>query len=81
MDIAQTVLTSIGWTWTIWELMWMSGFALVMIFFFLPETSANNILYRKTARLRKLTGNKDLICEPELVGESMTGKDIVQMVT
>lgn len=69
-----------GWTWTIWELMWMSGFALVMIFFFLPETSANNILYRKTRRLRKITGNKDLICEPEIQGESMTGKDIVMMV-
>jgi len=60
--------------------MWLSGFALVMLFFFLPETSANNILYRKTRRLRKVTGNKNLICEPELVGESMTGKDIVQMV-
>lgn len=69
-----------GWTWTIWELMWLSGFSLVLFFFFLPETSSANILYRRTKRLRKLTGNDKLICEPELIGEQMTGKDIVMMV-
>ena len=69
-----------GWTWTIWELMWLSGFALVLFFFFLPETSSANILYRRTRRLRKITGNEKLICEPELQGEQMTGKDIVMMV-
>jgi len=72
--------TAEGWTWTIWELMWIAGFALVMIFFFLPETSSANILFRKTRRLRKLTGNKDLICEPELIGEAMSGNEIVNMV-
>jgi len=68
-----------GWTWTIWELMWLSGFALIFLFFFLPETSANNILYRKTRRLRKLTGNDKLTCEPELMSQKMTGKDIAMM--
>lgn len=69
-----------GWTWTIWELMWLSGFTLVLLFFLLPETSSANILYRRTMRLRKLTGNDKLICEPQLVGEQMTGKEIVMMV-
>ena len=68
-----------GWTWTIWELMWLSGFSLVLFIFLLPETSSANILYRRTRRLRKLTGNEKLKCEPELVGETMTGKDIVFM--
>jgi DHA1 family multidrug resistance protein-like MFS transporter len=68
-----------GWTWTIWELMWLSGFAFVFLFFFLPETSANNILYRRTQRLRKKTGDKKLTCEPELMSESMSRKDIVMM--
>ena len=68
-----------GWTWTIWELMWLSGFCWVFLFFLLPETSSANILYRRTQRLRKLTGNDKLICEPELMAEQMTGKDIVQM--
>ncbi|KAB2577382.1 Caffeine resistance protein 5 [Lasiodiplodia theobromae] len=68
-----------GWTWTIWELMWLSGFCLIFIFFFLPETSSTNILYRRTRRLRKLTGNPNLKCEPEIMAEHMTGKEIALM--
>ncbi|KAK3725100.1 GTPase-activating protein [Vermiconidia calcicola] len=67
------------WTWPIWELMWLSGFCLVVLFFFLPETSANNILVRRTRRLRKITGDDKLICEPELMAQEMTSKDIVLM--
>lgn len=69
-----------GWTWTIWELMWLSGFCFVFLFFFLPETGASNILYRRTVRLRKLTGNNKLKCQPEIDAESMTGKEILLMV-
>ena len=68
-----------GWQWTIWELLWLSGFSLIVLIVFLPETSSSNILYRRSRRLRKHTGRNDLKCEPELIGESMTGKDIVMM--
>jgi DHA1 family multidrug resistance protein-like MFS transporter len=68
-----------GWSWTIWELMWLSGFTLVLLIFFLPETSSANILYRRTRRLRKLTGNTKLTCEPEIASEQMTGKDVLTM--
>ena len=67
------------WTWPIWELMWLSAFCLIFLFFFFPETSANNILVRRTRRLRKITGDEKLKCEPELMSEQMTGKDIVLM--
>ncbi|EME87996.1 Benomyl/methotrexate resistance [Pseudocercospora fijiensis CIRAD86] len=67
------------WTWPIWELMWLSAFCLVFLFFCFPETSANNILLRRTRRLRKITGNEKLICEPELMSEQMTGKEILLM--
>ena len=66
-----------GWTWTIWELMWLSGFSLVLFIFFLPETSSSNILYRRTRRLRKLTGIQSLSCQPEIMAEQMTGRDVV----
>lgn len=69
-----------GWSWTIWELMWLSGFCLAILFFFMPETSSANILYRRTRRLRKMTGNDKLICEPELIGEQMTRNEIIAMV-
>ncbi len=66
--------------WTIWELMWLSGFCLIFLTFFLPETSSTNILYRRTVRIRKLTGNTNLKCEPELEAEGMTSKEILLMV-
>ncbi|KAI9727532.1 MAG: hypothetical protein M1828_006474 [Chrysothrix sp. TS-e1954] len=68
-----------GWTWTIWELMWLSGFCLVFLFFFFPETSSTNILYRRSRRLRKATGNGKLKCEPEIAGENMGLKDVAMM--
>ncbi|GIK07614.1 hypothetical protein Aspvir_003280 [Aspergillus viridinutans] len=49
-----------GRRWTIWELMWLSGFSLLMLLFFLPETSSANILYRRARRLRQLTGRENL---------------------
>ena len=64
------------WSWTIWELMWLSGFCLVFLFFFLPETSSTNILHRRTKRLRKLTGNDKLTCEPDMASEKMGAKDV-----
>lgn len=69
-----------GWTWTIWELMWLSGFAFCFLFLLLPETSAANILYRRTARLRKISGDTKLMCEPELVAEGMSGNEIAKMI-
>jgi len=68
-----------GWKWPIWELLWLSGFASILMILFLPETSSANILYRRSRRLRKLTGRNDLKCEPELEGEQMTPKDIALM--
>lgn len=60
--------------------MWLSALCLVFLFFLFPETSANNILYRRTKRLRKITGDHKLTCEPELMSEQMTAKDIALMV-
>lgn len=64
------------WSWTIWELMWLSGFCLVLLIFFLPETSSANILYRRSRRLRKLTGIENLRSEGEIAGEQMTPKEV-----
>ncbi|KAL8998587.1 MAG: hypothetical protein Q9188_006072 [Gyalolechia gomerana] len=64
------------WSWTIWELMWLSGFCLIFLIFFLPETSSANILYRRSRRLRKLTGIDNLRSEGEIAGAQMTPKEI-----
>ena len=64
------------WSWAIWELMWLSGFCLLIIIFFLPETSSSNILYRRARRLRKLTKRDNLRTEGEIMSEQMTPKDV-----
>jgi DHA1 family multidrug resistance protein-like MFS transporter len=68
-----------GWRWTIWEFMWLSGFTLIILIFFLPETSSSYILFRRARRLRKLTGDQRYKCEPEIEAEGMTGKEVVMI--
>lgn len=55
-----------GWIWTIWELLWISGFSLVVLFIFLPETFAANIFSRRARRIRRITGNQRYVSEAEI---------------
>ena len=64
-----------GWRWTIWEIMWLSSATLVLLFFFFPETSASNILYRRARRLRKATGNSSIMSAPEIALAAMSPRD------
>lgn len=68
------------WRWTIWPLLFLSGFTLLVIFFTLPETSATNILLRRTQRLRKVTGNENLRSKGEIIAAGMDGKEILAMI-
>ncbi|KAG4026497.1 hypothetical protein MFRU_040g00550 [Monilinia fructicola] len=68
-----------GWTWTIWELTWLSGAAMVVLIILLPETSSANILYRRTRRLAKLSNIDNLKCEPEIESDKMTRKEKINM--
>jgi len=78
--VASFAVQAEGWRWSIWELMWLSGFSLIVLAIALPETSSTNILFRKRNRIAKITGNKELTTEALLQGETMTGKDIAMMV-
>lgn len=55
-----------GWRWPIYELIWISGFALIYLALLLPETYPSTILLRRAARLRKLTGNPHLRSQSEI---------------
>lgn len=50
-----------------------------MLLLFFPETSKDNILYRRAVRLRKRTGNKNLRSQGEIAASRMTTKEIVRM--
>ncbi|KAI0062505.1 MFS general substrate transporter [Artomyces pyxidatus] len=69
-----------GWRWTIWELLWLCGFTVVILFFFYPETSHTNILYRRAQRLRRLTQNPEIKSQTEVAENNFTVKDIVMMM-
>ncbi|CAG8210250.1 unnamed protein product [Penicillium olsonii] len=66
-----------GWTWTIWQLMWISGFTLVVLVFFLPETYAPTILSQRAARVRKITGDPKCVSESELQLQDVTKKEVI----
>lgn len=63
-----------GWKWTMWELMWVSGVTLVLLFFFLPETYAPNILARRARRVRKITGDSSCMTQAEIELQDVTYK-------
>ena len=66
-----------GWTWPMWELIWLSGSCLVLLTFTFPETSAATILFQRTRRLRKATGDVSLKCEADLEVENRRMKDLI----
>jgi multidrug resistance protein len=68
-----------GWRWQFWELLWLSGGALLFLAFTMPETSSENILYRRAQRLRNVTGNKDLKSQGEIEQGNMALKDVASM--
>ncbi|PIA94360.1 Caffeine resistance protein 5 [Cercospora beticola] len=55
-----------NWRWPFWELLWISGPVFLLMFFTLPETSADWILRERAKRLRKLTGRSDLKAKCEV---------------
>ncbi|GAA5936679.1 MFS transporter [Sporobolomyces koalae] len=54
------------WRFSIYELIFASGFAFIFTFLFLPETYGPTILRKRATRLRKLTGNDKLVTREEL---------------
>ncbi|KAK4053478.1 hypothetical protein OIV83_001645 [Microbotryomycetes sp. JL201] len=55
-----------GWRWPNLELLWITGFAFIVLFIALPETYEPTILVRRARRLRKLTGNPLIKAQAEL---------------
>ncbi|KAJ5549140.1 hypothetical protein N7513_006374 [Penicillium frequentans] len=66
-----------GWTWTIWQLVWASGLAFVLLFFGLPETFAPNILARRARRVRRITGNSQYMSESEIEIKEIKPMDLL----
>ncbi|KAL1608104.1 hypothetical protein SLS60_003043 [Paraconiothyrium brasiliense] len=65
-----------NWHWSQWEMLWMNGPVFLSLFFLLPETSSNNILLRRAARLRALTGDHRLKSQSEIDQAKMTPREV-----
>ena len=65
-----------NWRWSSWELLWLSGFALLLMFTSLPETSSDKILLHRAMRLRALTGRRDLKTESEIRKAGMSAREV-----
>ena len=57
---------AMGWRWSQWEMLWLSGPVFLLMFAFLPETSGANILLRRAHRLQKLLDNENLKSQSEI---------------
>ncbi|KAL8705820.1 MAG: hypothetical protein Q9225_008005, partial [Loekoesia sp. 1 TL-2023] len=55
-----------GWRWSLWEIVWIASPVLILMLLCTPETSTPNILLRRAARLRKLTGDNRLMAQSEI---------------
>lgn len=55
--LGASMVVAEDWRFIFWLLMWLSSLTLIVLVFFFPETSNENILYRRAVRLRKLTGD------------------------
>jgi DHA1 family multidrug resistance protein-like MFS transporter len=70
--MAGFAVTTENWRWSLWELVWMSAPAVLLLLAVTPETSSPNILLRRAKRLRLLTGNKKLQAQSEIDLRHMT---------
>ncbi|KAL1721616.1 major facilitator superfamily domain-containing protein [Schizophyllum commune] len=70
---------ALGWRWSIWPLLFLTGATWIGLFILLPETSPNNILYRRRERLRRRTGNSMLYTEGERAFASQALSTSLQM--
>lgn len=54
------------WRWSLYESIWVSAPVLILLFVFMPETSAPNILLRRAERLRKFAISSRLKSQSEI---------------
>ncbi|KAH8703782.1 multidrug transporter [Talaromyces proteolyticus] len=59
-------MPAMGWRWSLWEILLVSGPIFLTMFMLLPETSTPNILLCRARRLRKVTGDKRLQAQCEI---------------
>jgi len=60
-----------SWRWSLYISIWASAPVLILMFFFLPETSSATILLRRAQRLRKIYNNDRFMAQSEIDQRNM----------
>ncbi|GMM51253.1 Flr1 protein [Starmerella bacillaris] len=63
-----------------WFMLAVSGGMFVLMIIFLPETSAQELLTRKARRLRKETGDPNIVSPGEIINHTQTVKEILKLM-
>ena len=65
------------WHWSMWEIVWFAAPVYVAMLILLPETSPSTILLRRAVRLRKLTGNNNIVSLSEIDQHDLSFHQVV----
>ncbi|KAG2418543.1 hypothetical protein HFD88_001644 [Aspergillus terreus] len=65
-----------SWRWSLFESIWASAPVFLVMFFFLPETSASTILLRRASRLRRIFKDDRFMSQSEIDQRNMRISDV-----
>lgn len=66
----------IGWRWTFWFMLIISGALFLTLSLLLPETHQDTLLHRKALRLRAVTGNPNITSTGEIANKKLTPSEL-----
>ncbi|GCF00260.1 hypothetical protein ZYGM_003222 [Zygosaccharomyces mellis] len=75
--LGASMVVAKDWRWIFWLMVWMSAGVLILLFFFFPETSVENILYRRCQRIRKTRNDNRYYTSKERQESTLTRKDFL----
>ncbi|CCF58161.1 hypothetical protein KAFR_0D05140 [Kazachstania africana CBS 2517] len=75
--LGASMMVAKNWRWIFWFMTWISGFTLITMIFLFPETSPDNILYRRAKRLRKQTGDNRYYTKQERIDSQIKISDFL----
>ncbi|OAL19996.1 hypothetical protein AYO20_11569 [Fonsecaea nubica] len=70
--LSSFAVESLGWRFSSWELLIISGSVFAVFVALVPETAAPTILYYRAKRLRELTGDQRYMSEEEIKQAKLT---------
>lgn len=75
--LGASMVVAKDWRWIFWLMVWMSAGVLILLFFFFPETSVENILYRRCQRIKKTRNDNRYYTLKERQESTLTRKDFL----